>query len=230
MDDWISLQNTLGVKFNDLSILQQAFVHRSYLNENPDLAMDSNERLEFLGDALLGFVAAEDLYQQFATLSEGEMTKLRAALVCQDNLAQLASSFQLGDYLFLGQGEEKSGGRQRARNLACAAESLIGAVLVDQGFFAARDFVLRLFDNNLWQAVEDRLTTDYKSRLQELAQAEKKEIPRYQLVETLGPDHDKDFSVEVLLGGEVVGRGCGKNKQSAEKEAARQALENLLQQ
>ena len=227
MEDWASLQNNLGVAFKDLSLLQQAFVHRSYLNENPDSPMSSNERLEFLGDALLGFVVAEDLYHQFATLSEGEMTKIRAALVCQDSLAQLAFSFRLGDYLYLGQGEERSGGRQKPRNLACAVESLIGAVLLDQGFVAAKDFVLRLFGNNLRQAVEERLMTDYKSRLQELAQAERKEKPWYQLVEASGPDHDKEFNVEVLLGGEVVGRGRGKSKQSAEKEAARQALESF---
>ena len=229
MADWIILQNNLGVTFKGLSLLQQALVHSSYINENPDFALPSNERLQFLGDALLGFVTAENLYRSSATLNEGEMTKLRAALVCQENLARLASSLKLGDYLYLGQGEEKSGGRQKKRNLACALEAVIGTVLIDQGFEIARDFILRLFGTNLQKAKEG-LATDYKSRLQELAQAKKRKSPRYRVVEAVGPDHDKRFTVEAVVGDEVLGKGSGKSKQSAEKEAARQALENLLLQ
>ncbi len=227
MADWITLQKDLGISFNDLSLLQQAFVHRSYLNENPDFALESNERLEFLGDAFLGFVIAENLYREFATLREGEMTKFRAALVRQDSLARLASSLRLGDYLYLGQGEEKGGGRKRARNLACTLEALIGALLIDQGVAATKDFILRLFSQSFQQATEEELT-DYKSRLQELVQAKSQERPLYRLVKTEGPDHDRRFWVEVVAGGEVLGRGCGKSKQLAEKEAARQALEKLL--
>jgi len=228
MVDWSLLQNQLGVSFNDLSLLQQAFVHRSYLNENPDFPLGSNERLEFLGDALLGFVVAEDLYCRFSAMNEGEMTKLRSALVRQDSLARVASSLRLGDYLYLGQGEEKGGGRRRARNLACALEALIGSIFIDQGLINTRGFILRIFSCCLQQLIEEGLA-DYKSRLQELAQAKRQEKPLYRLVEVKGPDHDRIFLVDVTIGGEILGTGWGKSKQSAEKEAARHALETMLQ-
>jgi ribonuclease-3 len=226
MADWIRLQKDLGISFNDLSLLQQAFVHRSYLNENPDFDLGANERLEFLGDAFLGSVIAENLYREFATLSEGEMTKLRAALVRQDSLARLAS-LRLGDYLYLGQGEEKGGGRKRPRNLACVLEAVIGAIFMDQGFATTRDFILRLFSQSSQQATEEE-SADYKSRLQELVQAKRQERPVYRLVKTEGPDHDRRFWVEVVIGGGALGRGCGKSKQLAEKEAAKQALERWV--
>lgn len=225
MVDWVKLQAEIGVSFRDPSLLQQAFVHRSYLNENLDFTLGSNERLEFLGDAILGLVIAESLYRQSDSLDEGDMTKLRAALVRQDSLAQLALSMGLGDYLYLGQGEDKGGGRKRARNLACAMEALIGAVFVDQGFESAKDLVTRLFSHNVRKVVDQGLVIDYKSKLQELVQAQRQERPTYRVVEAAGPDHDKTFWVEVLVGGEFLGRGCGKSKQSAEKEAAKQALE-----
>lgn len=229
MADWVTLQRELGVDFNDLSLLQQAFVHRSYLNENPDFALGSNERLEFLGDAFLGFVIAATLHQQFDTLSEGEMTKVRSALVCQPNLAKLALSLKLGDYLYLGQGEEKGGGRRRPRNLACVIEALIGAMLIDRGADTTADFVLRLFQDSLTRATEEGIATDYKSRLQELVQARSQERPIYRLVEEEGPDHNKRFWVEVVVDGKVLGRGCGNSKQSAEKDAAKQALQRWEQ-
>jgi len=225
MADWTMLQKELGISFNDLSVLQQALVHRSYLNENPDFNLGSNERLQFLGDAFLSLVIAENLYRQLTNLREGEMTKLRAALVRQDNLVQLALSLRLGDYLYLGQGEEKSGGQKKPRNLACTMEAVIGAIFIDQGFTTAKDFILRLFSHSFQQAIEEGLATDYKSRLQELAQAKRQERPLYRLVKAEGPDHDRRFWVEVVIGGEVLGMGCGKSKQLAEKEAARQALE-----
>ena len=225
MVDWVKLQAEIGVSFRDPTLLQQAFVHRSYLNENLDFTLGSNERLEFLGDAILGLVIAESLYRQSDSLDEGDMTKLRAALVRQDSLAQLALSMGLGDYLYLGQGEDKGGGRKRARNLACAMEALIGAVFVDQGFESAKDLVTRLFSHNVRKVVDQGLVIDYKSKLQELVQAQRQERPTYRVVEAAGPDHDKTFWVEVLVGGEFLGRGCGKSKQSAEKEAAKQALE-----
>ncbi len=225
MADWDRLQDNLGIQVGDLSLLQQAFVHRSYLNENAEFTLGSNERLEFLGDACLSLVIAEYLYREFATLDEGEMTKVRAALVRQDSLAQLASSLNLGEFLFLGQGEEKGGGRKRARNLACLMEAVIGAVFIDQGFPTARELVMRLFRPGFRKVMEEGLAVDYKSRLQELIQAERQERPVYRLVEAVGPDHDKTFWVDVMVAGELLGRGCGKSKQAAEKEAARQALE-----
>jgi ribonuclease-3 len=226
MFDWSRLQRELAVDFHELSLLRQAFAHRSYLNENPDCTLGSNERLEFLGDAFLGFAIAETLYQRFDNLSEGEMTKLRSALVCQENLAKLAASLGLGDYLYLGQGEEKGGGRKRPRNLACAFEAMIGAVLIDQGVDPSRDFILRLFDPSLQRAIEKGIASDHKSKLQELVQAKRQERPIYRLVGEEGPDHNRRFTVEVVVDGRVLGTGYGKSKQLAEKDAARQALEN----
>jgi len=226
MTDWPLLQNKLRVSFNNLNLLQQALVHRSYLNENPEFSLGSNERLEFLGDAVLGFVVAEELYLRFTDLNEGEMTQLRSALVRQDSLARLASNLELGDFLYLGQGEEKSGGRERPRNLACTMEALIGAIFMDQGSANTRDFILRTFSCCIQQLIEEGLV-DYKSRLQELAQARKQEKPIYRLVEATGPDHDRRFCVDVVIDGEVLGQGWGKSKRSAEKEAAHQALENM---
>ncbi len=227
MGDWINLQETLQINFKDLSLLQQAFVHRSHLNENPDFPLGSNERLEFLGDAFLGFVIAENLYLHFDGLSEGEMTKLRSVAVCQESLATMAASLGLGNYLFLGQGEERGGGRRRPRNLACAMEALIGAVLLDQGVDAAAGFILRLFDTSIQHSVEDGVANDYKSRLQELVQAIRQERPVYRLVGEEGPDHNRKFWVEVIINGMTLGVGSGRSKQLAEKDAAKKALEKL---
>lgn len=221
-----ALQSTIGVTFQDPLLLQQSLVHRSYLNENPDFPLPSNERLEFLGDALLGFVVAEKLYAEFPNLSEGEMTKLRTNLVRKETLASLALSLSLGDYLYLGQGEERSGGRRRQSNLSCALEALIGAIAIDQGFAVAKDFVWRLISRVLEEAFEGESITDYKSRLQELVQAEQRTTPFYRVVAEAGPAHDKVFTVEVVVGDAVLGRGSGKGKRAAEQEAARTALEN----
>jgi len=227
MSDWIKIQELLQINFKDLSLLQQAFVHRSHLNENPDFPLGSNERLEFLGDAFLGFVIAENLYLHFGGLSEGEMTKLRSVAVCQESLAALASSLGLGDYLFLGQGEEKGGGRKRPRNLACVMEAVIGAVLLDQGVATATDFILRLFNSSLQHSIEEGVANDYKSRLQELVQAIRQERPVYRLVGEEGPDHNRRFWVEVVINGKVLGVGSGRSKQLAEKDAAKKALQEL---
>ena len=226
-DELNILQQNLGVHFDDPSLLEQSLIHRSYLNENPDFPLPSNERLEFLGDAVLGLVVAKKLYIDFPDLSEGKMTKLRAALVCRETLARLASSLGLGEYLRLGKGEEASGGRKRQSNLACTMEALVGAVLIDQGINAAEGFVLSLIDMQLGRAIEEAITTDYKSRLQELTQAREQRIPVYRTVKAVGPAHKKEFIVEVLLGDDVIGKGRGRSKRMAEKEAARVALDDL---
>ena len=230
MAEFANSQDTLGIAFKNPSLLQQALVHRSYLHENPDSALLSNERMEFLGDSLLGFVIAEKLYRDFPDLSEGGMTKLRAALVRKETLARLASSLRLGDYLYLGRGEEFSGGRTKQSVLARAFESLVGAILMDQGFAIAKDFVLRLFDGEIRMAIEEKLTTDYKSRLQEIVQASHRVTPIYRTIKEVGPDHAKEFTVEVIVGGSVIGRGHGKSKRVAEMEAARDALQGLAQE
>ncbi len=230
MAEFADLQDTLGIAFKNPSLFHQALVHRSYLHENPDFTLPTNERLEFLGDSLLGFVIAEKLYKDFPDLSEGGMTKLRAALVRKETLARLASSLGLGDYLYLGRGEEASGGRTKQSILAGAFESVVGAILIDQGFAACRAFVLRLFAGEMGRAVEERLTADYKSQLQEIAQAKHRAAPLYRTIKAVGPDHAKEFTVEVIVGGSVIGRGHGKSKRQAEKEAARAALETLAQE
>jgi ribonuclease-3 len=225
--DLASLQQSLGISFNDPSLLEQAVVHSSYVNENPGLAPVSNERLEFLGDAILGLVTAEKLYRDFPHFSEGEMTKLRAALIRRDTLARMARAANLGDYLYLGKGEEASGGRGKSANLAGALEAIIAAVFLDQGLTAARDFVLRLLVPELPKVTSQGAGIDYKSQLQELVQAEHQLIPAYHIVEATGPDHAKEFTIEVKAGNTVLGRGSGKSKKTAETEAACAALEQL---
>lgn len=222
-----TLQSILGVTFHDDSLLRQALVHRSYLNENPSLNLTSNERLEFLGDAVLSFVVADELYSRFPDFSEGELTNLRSSLVRGETLSKIALSLHLGDYLFLGRGEEESGGRIRARNLSCALEAVIGAIFLDQGLEAARGFIMRILSSKLERAAEDKPKADYKSRLQHIIQLERKVTPVYRTIDETGPDHAKVFTVEVLAGDAVLGRGSGPSKRSAEMEAARQALKNL---
>jgi ribonuclease-3 len=224
------LQKTLGIAFRDISILQQALVHRSFIHENPEFELPDNERLEFLGDSLLGFVIAMKVYEDSPGFSEGEMTKLRAALVRKETLARLASFLGLGDFLYVGRGEEASGGRYKQSILAGAFEAIVGAVLIDQGFDICRDFIYRIFEGELNKVGEKRFTADYKSQLQEFVQSKNRVVPVYRTVKTVGPDHAKEFTVEVSVDGVVIGSGRGKSKRQAEKEAARAALESLSQE
>ncbi len=227
MANWDVLQQAIGISFKDLSLLQQAFVHGSFINENRDFPIPDNERMEFLGDALLNFIAAEELYHNFPKLPEGKLTEIRAELVCRDTLAQIATRLKLNDYLYLGQGEEASGGRQKQTNLANALEALIAAIALDQGLDKAREFALRELDAKLKEVELHGVSRNYKVLLQELAQARQGQTPIYRLIATSGPDHDKEFTVEVLIGDEVVGRGRDKNKQAAEINAAHSAWEKL---
>jgi len=222
--DLAILQEILGISFNDPSLLEQALVHSSYINENPDLVPTSNERLEFLGDAVLGSVVAEKLYQDLPAFTEGEMTKLRATLVRRDTLARAARAVRLGDYLYLGKGEEASGGRHKPANLAGALEAVIAAIFLDQGSATAKNFILRLLDKELQKVISQGAGFDYKSQLQELIQAREQQTPAYHVIEAKGPDHDRRFTVEVRAGDTVLGRGSGKSKKEAETEAARSAL------
>jgi len=202
-------------------------VHLSYLNENPGFARPSNERLEFLGDAVLNFTVTEELYGEFPKLPEGELTEIRASLVCRDTLAELASSLRLGDWLLLGRGEETNGGRAKVSNLANAMEALIGALYLDQGLAKARRFILRHLKPELEKIKAGRMTPNYKALVQELIQGQNRPTPVYRLVEATGPDHSKQFTVEVLVEGEALGRGTGKSKKIAESQAARAAWEKL---
>ncbi|MAG15177.1 MAG: ribonuclease III [Dehalococcoidales bacterium] len=225
MADLKDLQATLRISFRMMSLLEQAVVHSSFANENSGMAPISNERLEFLGDAILGFIVAERLYQAFPDLTEGGMTRLRSALVRRDTLVRVARTIHLGDYLYLGKGEEAGGGRHKPINLSGTLEAVIGAVFLDRGLAAARKVILRLFSEELWKVVQKDAGVDYKSRLQELIQSRYQLAPAYRLVEASGPDHARAFTMEVTAGAVVLGRGSGKNKKMAETEAARQALE-----
>ena len=202
-------------------------MHLSYLNENPGFALPSNERLEFLGDAVLNFIVTEKLYKEFPKLPEGELTELRASLVCRDTLAELASSLKLGDWLLLGRGEETNGGRTKASNLANAMEALIGALYLDQGIAEARRFILRQLKPELEKIKAGKITPNYKALVQELIQGQRKPTPVYRLVEATGPDHSKQFTAEILVEGEALGKGVGKSKKVAESQAARAAWEKL---
>jgi len=225
--DQNELQKILGVPFQQQELLTQALTHSSYANENPGVAPASNERLEFLGDSILGLIVAENLYRDFPGMSEGEMTRLRSILVKQETLARVAESIKLGNYLYLGKGEEASGGRDKPANLARALEALIAAVYLDHGSAVTEQLVLEILDAEFLKTLYQGIIIDYKSQLQELLQAKMQQTPVYNLIETQGPDHDKKFTVEVRLGNDVLANGIGRSKKKAETEAARIALENL---
>lgn len=221
------LESTLGFVFDDKSLLQRALTHRSYLNENPDLPWLDNERLEFLGDAILGFITAEHLYHRFPEMKEGDLTSLRAALVRGQTLAEFSTQLNLGPYLLISRGEEAGRGRSRPALLAATFEAILGALYFDQGLPAVRDLIVRLIDDKTQSILQERLDRNAKSLLQELSQGRLKVTPNYRLVETHGPDHAREFTVEALLGEVVYGIGRGRNKQSAEQEAARAAISRL---
>lgn len=227
MADLVEFQKIIGVEFRNPALLEQALVHSSYINENPGTAAGNNETLEFLGDAVLGFYVAEKLYRDYPDADEGEMTRRRAALVSRETLARVAKGLRLGDFLYLGKGEESSGGREKRPNLAGALEAVIAAVYLDRGGRVARSFTLRILAKELKRIGQQEKVIDYKSQLQELVQSRHQTTPGYRLVSARGPDHARTFTVEVMLKGKVLGRGTGKSKKEAETRAARYALEKL---
>lgn len=216
----------IGVRFVDASMLQRALTHRSFVNETEEEIRD-NERLEFLGDAILDFVVADMLFRRFPDVAEGELTQLRAALVRTDSLAMLASDIQLGEYLLIGKGEENSGGRTRVTNLCRGYEALIGAIYMDRGLEVVKDFVLPSLTKLLDFVLEHSLHKDARSMLQERSQAELRFTPIYRLVDAAGPDHEREFLIEVVVGDIVIGQGVGSSKRSAAQSAARAALQRL---
>ena len=216
------LEEILGVTFKDKTGLVAALVHSSFVNENP--GYESNERLEFLGDAVLGLVIGERLYEGLSRADEGELTRKRASIVSRESLGRIAKNIGLGDYLLLGKGEEASGGANKTANLAGVMEAVIAAIYLDGGIEAARSAIVRLFDKELLKSTCDQSEVDYKSRLQEYTQSEGKGIPVYRVAGASGPDHARVFTVEVLVDGEVRGTGSGQSKKAAESEAARRAM------
>jgi ribonuclease-3 len=220
------LENGLDIAFADRGLLRQALVHRSYLHESPDEVSISNERLEFLGDAILGAAIAEALYRRFPDEPEGRLTTMRADLVRSATLAEIAQRLCLGEHLLLGKGEEQSGGRTKERNLARTFEAVLGAIALDQGYEIASKWALGHFEER-FAALSEAPAKDFKSQLQEEVQAEGSPAPKYRVARSEGPDHLKDFEIEVVVDGEVLGRGQGRSKRAAQQEAARQALAKL---
>lgn len=219
------LETAIGYQFRNITLLQNALTHSSYANERWHDSLMSNERLEFLGDSILGMITAEFLYKTFSDRPEGELTRMRADMVCEQALAAVANRLGLGKHLRLGHGEEQSGGRERDSILADAVESVIAASFLDGGMEAARkiveQYVLCEVPVNKFQ------NQDYKTTLQELVQQKKNQILTYNLVGESGPDHDKRFTIAVCLNGAEIGRGTGSSKKRAEQAAAQVAIENL---
>lgn len=221
------VQEVIGVKFRRVPLLREAFVHRSYLNENSILALESNERLEFFGDAVLSYVVAERLFRECPDCTEGDLTEWRGHLVRRDSLANFARRLGLGRFLLLGRGEESAGGRDRPANLAGLFEAIVGAIAIDRGLSAARKFIMVAIGDEMLNLRERPTPVDPKSRLQEVVQARWQRAPSYRTVHEEGPEHRKVFTVEVAIQGQVLGSGVGLSKQEAEREAARQGLDHL---
>lgn len=225
--DFADFQRDLGYTFKDQGFFRQALIHSSFVNENPALTPVSNERLEFLGDAVLGLIIAGKLYRDFPNYDEGQMTQVRAALVREETLARIAGTIRLGDLLVLGKGETVTGGREKPANLSAALEALIAAVYLDGGLPAAVTLVLRLFTGDIEKAAGQTGPTDFKSKLQEIVQSKYQQQPVYYLIAVEGPEHERKFTIEVRIGDSVLGTGTGRSKKAAETEAARQALQSL---
>jgi ribonuclease-3 len=225
--DLEALQQALGHRFGDPDLLLRALTHSSYVNEHPEDRIGDNQRLEFLGDAVLDLVVSRYVYHRFAAAPEGELTRIRAEVVNEKSLAQVARKLELGGYLRLGKGEEKSGGRNKDSLLANALEAFLGAVFCDGGFEAAGQVAERLLAGEMERAGQRKAGMDYKTRLQEMLQGRFGTVPDYVLSQVEGPEHRRLYSVEVRFDGRIAGSGSGTTKKKAEQEAAREALRKL---
>lgn len=219
------LEKKIGYKFKNPDLLLNALTHSSYANENRGIS--DNERLEFLGDAVLGLVIADYLYRLFEKHKEGDLTKIRASIVSEGPLSQIARDIRLGRFLLLGKGEAISGGRDRDSVLADALEAVIGAVYLEAGINQAKELIIGLFSSLMENSFQGKGFQDYKTNLQEVLQAMGEEEIVYRVIKETGPDHDKEFVIEVLCGRRVIGRGKGKSKKEAEQRAAKEALGNI---
>jgi ribonuclease-3 len=219
-----SLKHKLAVDWRDKELLSQALTHSSYTYESRQNGAENNQRLEFLGDAVLGLAVSDFLFRNYPRHDEGELTKMRAALVCEPSLARVARDMELGYCLNMGKGEERSGGRERPSILADAFEALLAAVYIDQGLMAASNLALRFLAPVLKDVLEGRLDRDYKTELQEIAQQQGCEQVQYKIIREEGPDHHKTFTAGVFYKGELAGTGTGRSKKDAEQQAAKSAL------
>lgn len=222
-----TLEKSLGYQFHNPALLEEALRHSSYANEHRGDNVFSNERLEFLGDSVLGFVTAEYLFAKHPTAPEGELTRIRALLVCEDSLHEVAQRLKLGEYLKLGHGEESCGGRTRPSILADATEAVFAAVYLDGGIRAASELIHRVLLDKEREETAEAKRRDYKTKLQELVQRTPNQVLIYRMIGEQGPDHDKVFSFAVLLNDTVVGTGEGRSKKEAEQMAAKDALESM---
>jgi ribonuclease-3 len=220
------LAKQLGIKFHDLSILRRALTHRSYLNENRSVNK-SNERLEFLGDAVLELIVSKYLYSNYPNRAEGDLTSFRSAIVRTESLANASRELNYGKYLRMARGEEESGGRDKDYILANTFEAVLGAIYIDQGYDTCKSLVEKVLISKIDHIVENRLDIDSKTKIQELAQAKYKTTPIYKVIAEHGPDHDKKFVVAVKIKGKVIGKGKGSSKQKAEEAAATKGLEYI---
>jgi len=221
------IEKTIGIKFKNKALLKNAFIHRSYLNEHPKINLPSNERLEFLGDAVLELWVSQQIFHLFPDYPEGKLTNLRAQVVCTSSLAQVAKRLNLGQFLLLSKGEEKEGGRKNASLLANTVEALIGALFEDQGMNAAARFLKKHIGPQIKAAAAKPTFKDYKSLLQELVQRKKKITPEYRLIKSTGPDHQKKFTFGVFIKKKKIGEGRGHSKQEAQQKAAQKALKQI---
>lgn len=224
------LCSRLGYQFKDLTLLELACIHKSFGNEHrasARIAARDNERLEFLGDAILDLIVSQLLLQTFPDCSEGDLSKLRASLVNEKSLARIAIDLKLGEYIWLGKGEENTGGREKESILASTFEAVVAAIYSDGGFHAADQWVRTLFEERVKGGRHQDALQDFKTRLQEVVQAMHRTAPRYEVIKSTGPDHDKTFEIQLLVGGEVVASAIGKSKKEAEQSAAKIALEKL---
>jgi len=224
MKDFSILEKKLEIKFKDKDLLKQAFTHRSYLNENPDFKLEHNERLEFLGDAVIELIVTEHLYNDFPEKTEGDLTNWRAALVNAKMMTSVAEDLGFNDFLLLSKGESKEMGKARAYILANTFEALLGALYLDSGFIPCDEFIKKYLLNNLAGIIKDGSYKDAKSKFQEEAQERVSVTPNYKVIKESGPDHEKSFVVGVYLGSELVAEGKGLSKQEAEEAAAELAL------
>ncbi len=221
------LEESLGYRFADIGLLENALTHRSFVNENPALPFRDNERLEFLGDAVLELTITDMLLRKFPDYAEGHLSKLRASVVNEQPLAEMARRFRLGEFLLLGRGEESSGGRMKTSLLANAFESVIAAMFLDAGFDRTAAFIGRLFAPLIGEGAAPAVYRDYKTAVQEVCQIRFRDLPRYVLISETGPDHDKRFETSLVIGEQVIATGAGRNKKEAEQQAAKTALEVL---
>ena len=221
------LEQKLGVIFKNKNLLKEALTHRSYLNENPSWPLPHNERLEFLGDAVLELAVTEILFSRYPTSPEGELTSIRSALVNYQMLADIAKNMELGDYVFLSKGEAKDAGKAREVILANSFEAVLGAVYLDTGYESAKNFIEKAVMGRLDEVIEKKLYQDPKSLLQEIVQEKLRATPTYSVLSEKGPDHAKIFKVGVFFNGDLIAEGEGASKQEAEVEAAKNALKNV---